>query len=331
MSVADSYATLPVYRYRAHFRSKGELRLPAERRSAVLRGAFGITLRKLVCHDLTLDCAACPLRKACAYPAVFDPGATTDQPALRRYADPPRPFVIRTAEFPTPERVEPGADLVLDVHVVGAAQRQAPFLLATLARLAQDGLGPRRVPLELRRVDALDAHGEGCGIALDGPAAVMRPTASPAVRAGELLRAGDQEASRVRLRFLAATLLREGGSGVDTPRFGVVMRRLRARLGALATLFGDGAFADDPKALAKAAEGIAMNAADTEWARETRRSSRTGQRHWLEGFTGEASYEGALGSFMPLLRLGELLHVGKHASFGLGRFEVAVVTSLAPR
>jgi CRISPR/Cas system endoribonuclease Cas6 (RAMP superfamily) len=37
-------------------------------------------------------------------------------------------------------------------------------------------------------------------------------------------------------------------------------------------------------------------------------------------------YEGDLGPFLPLLRLGELLHVGKHATFGLGRYEVDVLT-----
>jgi len=41
-----------------------------------------------------------------------------------------------------------------------------------------------------------------------------------------------------------------------------------------------------------------------------------------EGLVGHAVYEGDLARFMPVLRLAELLHVGKHATFGQGRVEV---------
>ncbi len=36
----------------------------------------------------------------------------------------------------------------------------------------------------------------------------------------------------------------------------------------------------------------------------------------------EATYEGdAIGELMPLVRVGEVMHVGKHAAFGNGRME----------
>ena len=54
-----------------------------------------------------------------------------------------------------------------------------------------------------------------------------------------------------------------------------------------------------------------------------RRSSRTGQRHDVGGLIGEAEYEGqGIGKLMALVRVGELIHVGKHAAFGNGRMEV---------
>ena len=37
---------------------------------------------------------------------------------------------------------------------------------------------------------------------------------------------------------------------------------------------------------------------------------------------GRMTFEGPLAPFMPLLRAGEILHVGKGTSFGLGRYEV---------
>lgn len=42
----------------------------------------------------------------------------------------------------------------------------------------------------------------------------------------------------------------------------------------------------------------------------------------LGGFTGEITFEGCLGPFMPIIRAGEALHVGKGTSFGLGKYEI---------
>ena len=125
--------------------------------------------------------------------------------------------------------------------------------------------------------------------------------------------------------FVTPTLLRDAGENVTVPSFGPLVRRLRVRLGALATFFGAGELGDDAKELAAGADRVELRSTDTRWQHEQRHSTRTGQRHPLAGMIGEAVYAGELGRFLPLLRLGELLHVGKHASFGLGRIEVSVL------
>ena len=60
-------------------------------------------------------------------------------------------------------------------------------------------------------------------------------------------------------------------------------------------------------------------------SRRSRVSSKPGKRglrHDIGGFTGACCFEGDLSEFWPLLRLGELAHVGKHAAWGNGWFEV---------
>jgi CRISPR/Cas system endoribonuclease Cas6 (RAMP superfamily) len=42
----------------------------------------------------------------------------------------------------------------------------------------------------------------------------------------------------------------------------------------------------------------------------------------LGGFLGELVLQGKMGDWIPLLSLGEFVHVGKGATFGLGKFRV---------
>ncbi|MCE8429907.1 MAG: CRISPR system precrRNA processing endoribonuclease RAMP protein Cas6 [Candidatus Methanoperedens sp.] len=42
----------------------------------------------------------------------------------------------------------------------------------------------------------------------------------------------------------------------------------------------------------------------------------------MGGFLGEITFEGDLNEFMPFLKLGEYLHIGKGTVFGLGKYEI---------
>lgn len=44
-----------------------------------------------------------------------------------------------------------------------------------------------------------------------------------------------------------------------------------------------------------------------------------------EGFVGRVVYEGPLAEFLPLLLLGELIHVGKGTVFGQGKFALRIL------
>ncbi len=58
----------------------------------------------------------------------------------------------------------------------------------------------------------------------------------------------------------------------------------------------------------------------TVWMRMAHRQA--GRRVPMAGYEGAVSLVGALSGLMPLLALAELCHVGRHAAFGMGRFEM---------
>ena len=93
-------------------------------------------------------------------------------------------------------------------------------------------------------------------------------------------------------------------------------------MSALAAFYGDGPLEIDFAGVTRAAERVRTVDCQTTWERRTRRPARTGEVHETSGFVGEAVYEGELGTWMPLLRLGEAVHVGKYAVWGNGWFTV---------
>ena len=59
------------------------------------------------------------------------------------------------------------------------------------------------------------------------------------------------------------------------------------------------------------------------WTRsQKRRSSRTGRVHPIGGFVGEAEYEGELGEFVPYLKAGKWVGVGRQTVWGKGDLRV---------
>jgi CRISPR/Cas system endoribonuclease Cas6 (RAMP superfamily) len=42
------------------------------------------------------------------------------------------------------------------------------------------------------------------------------------------------------------------------------------------------------------------------------------------GLIGSITYEGKFDKFLPLLKLGEFIHIGKNTTFGLGKYKINV-------
>lgn len=319
-SLAEALGPLWFVRHRITIVPRSPLVLPLMTRGSVLRGAFGITLRRLVCHDLTLACRACPLEATCPYPQTFEPRPPAGAERLSALQDVARPFVF---DPPTDEQAEfaPGTPVTFGLVTVGRASRLVPYFVSAFRNLADEGLGPRRAPFDLAEVAALDAR--GTPTALYQSTSPLVRLAAPTLRAADLVRPSDAERTRVTLRFVTPLELKDQGAPVHRPELGAIVRRLRDRANMLSTFFADAPLALDFRGLSALADGVRLLDDRTRPVHVSRRSSRTGQRHDVGGLLGEATYEGSgIATLMPLLRLGEAIHVGKHAAFGNGRVGV---------
>lgn len=305
----DELRKIRYARFRLEMTAVDRLRLPPYKGST-FRGAFGHTFKRLVCVKRDLDCATCLICDRCVYYYVFETPFSGAEDA-RGYAFAPHPFVVEPPEE-TREIYEPGDELRVGLVLVGRALDYLPYFIYAFEEMGRRGMGVGRGKAALQRVMA----GGRCIYQTD--TGQLEPDYP--VCAGP----PDGEAVGTRLRLRLHTPIRLKAAGRYTSRldFALLVRALLRRISDLAR-FHCGAEVDlDYRPWIERAAEVSAVATTLRWHDWERYSQRQERRMKLGGLVGEVEFAGEWAPFLPLLRLGADLHVGKGTSFGLGRYEI---------
>ena len=290
---------------------------------AVLRGGFGVALKRLVCMQPHLQrCMDCMLLHTCAYPAVFEPAPPPNSEVLRTHEHIPVPYLLE----PPPRREAPwqaGEALCLGLALIGQGIAYLPYFVLAFQALGRRGLGRERARADLTQVVAIEANGNG-----DEPlwqAESLRRDWATFGRwqAQDMHRELDSAISSLTLHFLTPTRLKYNGRFLeDAPPFHVVVRTLLRRISSLSYFHCGRRWETDYRGWIERAQEVETETAEVRWVDWERYSTRQRQRMNLGGIRGRVTYAGELPPFLPLLRLGELIHVGKGATFGNGQYRM---------
>jgi len=301
--------------YRLVLRAAEPLDLPGEK-GTMLRGGFGVALKRVVCAypvPAARECGSCPLRATCVFPRLFD--AVLPDQAKPRDGDAPRPFVFRV---PRDRRThyEEGDTLDVEFVLIGWAREYLPYVTLALASLADGGMGPVRGHFALREVWSVDPFGRA-PLRLD--ADVGTAPAHTIDWTTLRQRAAGLPADGVTVRFLTPTRFVTEHRPMPRPSFYALIAALRRRAEALSRYHCGVAWAPDYEALAEAARRVGVTRERLAWRERTRRSTRDGDVMPMGGVMGEMVYVGDMRLFRELLALGEVIHAGKCAAFGNGQ------------
>jgi hypothetical protein len=284
--------------------------------SNILRGAFGTIFRRIACLPQCPGAKICECRATCPYARLFESAAIAPGPS--GLADWPRPFVFRATHLDG-QTFAPGQQFHFDLNLFDTQSPAIAYLALTFAQLAREGLGPGRRKVELATVARLDERGEPGQLFYENGS--IKAQGKLPLLAFDLNPTGEP-VSRLLVRFVTPTELKSGQQIVPRPEFGVLVARVRDRIGTLRELYGAGPLAIDFREFGQRAELVRMTRCDIASVDIQRRSSRTGQVHSIGGFVGEAEYEGDLGEFLPYLRVAKWTGVGRQTVWGKG--EIAV-------
>lgn len=302
------------------------LHLPSFKGST-LRGAFGTALRQVMCATGAPGCKGCAETDSCVYSYVFETPIPAKTDRMRKYTAAPHPFVL---EPPLDSRMDyaPGDRFDFGLVLVGRAIELLPYFVLAFGRMGRrNGLGSGRghlrlvevtwEPLGVSSAEAQTIYALPEGRLQDGYRAAtvddLLLDPSPAILEGT---------TRIAVRFDTPCRLVRGAALTDRPDFHVLFRSLLRRLSSLAYFHCGSELDLDFRTLAVAAEQVCLVRDETRWFDWERYSARQDTRMSLGGIVGDAEYEGDMTALLPLVRLGEVLHVGKGTGFGLGRYTI---------
>jgi hypothetical protein len=306
------------------------LEVPAINKGNMLRGGFGHAFRRLCCIPQCKDVRACPLDGSCPYKAVFEPSPPPGTDRLSKNQDIPRPFVFRAPQT-RQTRFEKGERFEFGLVLIGRALDFLPYFVLSFRELAGEGLGLNRAVCELENVTACDFDQRAVAGVYQSSDQIFHTPLPLDLAAWVERRRRHLGAARITVQFLTPTHLTFEGKIVRQPEFHHLFKRVRDRVNALSSFYGDGPVDADFKGLGEGAEKVRTVSSRIEWAERFRTSSKTHQRHELSGFVGSCTYEFPADEsgisnleLMKWLVYGEAINVGKHAAWGNGWYEIEV-------
>lgn len=306
---------LHLARYRFHWRVKTSLLLPPYAAST-LRGVLGHALRRQVCLTRARSCKGCPLLTGCAYPAVFEPQSLPREPggipALSAYAI-ETPFT----EEPTGRLYPPGAAYSFDMVLMGqACLSELELLIAAWRAAFASGVGPQQGTAVLEAVEHLPPQGEPVPVCSEQQPGLQQH--HPRVRAPSFRGARD-----VQLELQTPLRIQQRGQLIDARNMtaAILLRHLIRRVSFHACAQQPEAFEyEEIFQLNRLADQVRTGASELNWVDWERFSSRQQRKMKLGGLIGQWQLLQVPAPLLPLIYLGQWLHVGKETAFGLGRY-----------
>lgn len=329
-----------------------------------LRGAlFTSLLHRFCMNPAASTCADCPLNATCPVAELVAPlrdeyprGRDIPRPLVIESPDPVTDAAAemvssstrRASPMARSTRLSPGQAFTFGVTLIGTAVRLLPYVVMAAQQMGAAGMGrPMRANSGRRgrfTIEQIALANPFCDVEqilyhrgdqrVSAPTLAVTPDAVAA-------RAASLPADTLTVEFLTPARLIASDQLVRRPDLAVLVARLAERLDALSRQYGD--HRDDSDAasdtwnthaarlrtrslVAQVATAF-LTADNTHWVDLASYSARQRRATPIGGFVGTATFfvpTGFSATLRELLVWGELLHVGKNAVKGDGRYRIHI-------
>lgn len=305
--------------FRFLFRALDELSVPAYP-GALFRGGFGKAMRETSClPDWSRPCARCILNGDCAYSYLFETPNTLRNEFLDGVSHAPHPFVLRPP-LSRQTSYRAGETFEVGMVLIGKALRLVPRVIVAFEHFGTRGVGEGRRKFRLESVSAY--HDRKWKQVYSSDEGVLSDTSFTVTARDIVEREGPPEVAEIDMEIVTPLRLKSGGSLSDTLTFTSLLTGLLRRTYLLDHWHCSGKLGFDHKSLIEISNRVENRSQDLRWVDWERYSFRQRTSLKMGGLVGSVGFRGPLTTFVPYLRLGEAVHIGKGTAFGLGMFSV---------
>jgi hypothetical protein len=278
----------------------------------VFRGALGKTLRNLTCVFRGADtvCKSCFVRDKCIYSRIFEGLRRQDGSILGNVQNAPHPFVLYV---PDKYRLDYPEDSKIHffLTLIGDVVEYIPYFILALEEIGKKGIGNTRTPFKIDSV-------------INSEKSIYNPLEKTITKDFTLISGSDflEEKSpdqTLTIEMVTPTRLKFESRFQKFITFEMIMRNLLRRIQLLSALYCEGPERVDFMDLIEGSKEIKLVDSNIHWEQQARFSYRQEKMVALGGVSGSLEFSGDLDRFMPFLKIGEFLHVGKSTAYGLGK------------
>ena len=283
---------------------------------STFRGGLGNVFKKTLCVSRDRKCENCILKDQCAYSYCFESPAGDKEKA--RSSHWPHPYLLEpSAEGKT--TYQKGEEINLNLMLIGKGMDFLPYFVFVFDELGKSGIGKGRHKYQLEKVESMYDEGDYRPIYEEG----YLSSDYKIITFEEILKeVSSHKDGRITVKFLTPTRILLNGHLIRKEmNFSTFMNRLVGRISLLSQChcgettfhFGD---------LLERAGMVKTTNVNLDWQEPERYSSRQKASMKMGGFVGQITFEGDVREFVPIIKLGEYIHVGNLTSFGLGKYEI---------
>ena len=335
MNVEPYYKNLTFCRIDALFHVQSDITLPAFTGST-FHGVLGRALSDVRYSDRREACSECTCRPECRYANLYS--YLFETPADHPFVSQAGALIRKNQkEYPKPIILDPprggayaeGDQMMLQMTLVGKAIECLPFAVCGLRQFSQARFGPSNECLMLDSIiDGADSESpvetliyNGKTDTYIGPGSVCDLNRI----VGDTYKNLDtaNTTSNIHIRFLTPLRFMENNRLGATLDFKIFMARILDRI-ELLSVHSPLTEPIDKNAILDAAAQVKTEKSGLQWHDWERYSSRQNNRMKFGGYLGDIVFSGNLIPFLPYIKMGEFLHMGKQTTFGLGKYRVMV-------
>jgi len=354
--VVKNAKSFRVARFKFKLKAIEHIHLP-HYKGSTFRGAFGNVLKRICCSNREAEsCRNCILKNTCPYAYIFETAQPTEDTKIKRLKDAPRPFILEPPLDPA-IIVQKGERFSFGLVLIGRGINFLPYFLVTFKELGFVGIGvsgsilpqkntqiavnqsrnagykPEKITIYKNR--GLKKRGQYL-LEIVNAASFNGKEERIYSHENEMVRNADlsftfydlinlsekKEINRCTLRFVTPARIKSKGTLGSEPDFYSIFSRLIERIQALSIFHCEKSLVIDHLAFKELAKNIETEKSSLRFRDWTRFSSRQKTKMNLGGYIGEITFKGNLNPFLPFLKMGEYVHVGKNPTFGLGQYKL---------